>query len=65
MPAVIACLRRRCLREIIKRKSKEDALGYSKANGRAFELLFDLICKDSNQRYTLGDRQYRIHTSNM
>jgi len=26
MPAVIACLQRRCLREIIKRKSKEDAL---------------------------------------
>jgi hypothetical protein len=31
------------LGEIIKRKSKEDALGYCKANERAFESLSDLI----------------------
>jgi hypothetical protein len=65
MPVVIASLQRRCLREIIKRKSKEDALGYCKTNERAFDLLFDLICKHLNQRYTRGDRLYKIHTSNM
>ena len=43
MPAVIASLRRGgCLRQIIKPKSKEDALDYCKANERAFELLFIL-----------------------